>query len=77
LGGVAADGGSSSVSGGSLAAKAWQQQQQGICFFSELVDKRLITSLAAAGAAEASQVDRGSLVPGRTAVQVRGWDCEV
>jgi hypothetical protein len=36
-------------------------------------DKRLITSLAATGAAEAFQVDWGSLVPGRTAEQVRGW----
>jgi hypothetical protein len=36
-------------------------------------DKRLITSLAAAGADEAFQVDWGSLVPGRTAEQVRRW----
>jgi hypothetical protein len=34
-------------------------------------DKRLITSLAAAAAAEAYQVDWDSLVPGRTAEQVR------
>jgi hypothetical protein len=34
-------------------------------------DKRLITSLAATGAAEAFQVDWGSLVPGRTGEQVK------
>jgi hypothetical protein len=37
-------------------------------------DRRLITALAAAadkGASEAFQVDWGSLVPGRTAEQVR------